>query len=115
MPEEEYHHDDGCGLHTLVYSTLVQTVGETEASTHVHTNTHAFKHGSHMKGLTTPSPTITPHPNFKELNKKSKLLKKDGYKAQSKPFVACRHTKHRSLLNYYTNHCTYIKFIKFTH
>jgi hypothetical protein len=52
-----------------------------------------------MKGLTTPSPTITPHPNFKELNKKSKLLKKDGYKAQGKPFVACRHTKHCSLLS----------------
>jgi hypothetical protein len=38
-----------------------------------------------MKGLTTPSPTITPHPNLKELHKKSKLLKKDGYKAQGKP------------------------------
>jgi hypothetical protein len=68
--------------YTLVCSTLVQTVGETEASTHVHTNTHAFKYGSNMKGLTTPSPNIAPHPNFKELNKKSQLLKKDGYKAQ---------------------------------
>jgi len=58
----------------LVYPTLVQTVGKTGASTHLHTNTR-LKYGSRMKGLNTPSPTITPHPNLKELNKKIKVVK----------------------------------------
>jgi hypothetical protein len=50
-------------------------------STHIHTNTR-LKYGSHMKGLATPSPTVTPHPNLEELNKKLRLLLEDSSKAQ---------------------------------
>jgi hypothetical protein len=40
-----------------------------------------------MKGLTTPSPTITPHPNLKELNKKLRFFKKDSYKVQGRTLM----------------------------
>ena len=73
-----------CGLHTSLLDPCPD--GGRDSSEYARSYKHTrLKYGSHMKGLTTPSPTITPHPNLKELDKKSKLLKKDGSKAQGKP------------------------------
>lgn len=88
-----------CGLHTSLLDPSPD--GGRDRSEYARSYKHTrLKYGSHMKGLTTPSPTITPHPNLQELNKKSKLLKKDGYKAQGtrQTFVTCRHIEHCSLL-----------------
>jgi hypothetical protein len=76
----------GCDMQTSLLSPGPD--GRSDRSEHARPYKHTrLKYGSHMKGLTTPSPTITPHPNLKELNKKLRLLKKDSYKVQGKNFV----------------------------